>query len=661
MTISTLVDCTQIYITSVGTVAMALGDHVSGFQGTDVLVDGDQYSYRILTGGDSFECGTGIYMASTQTLTRVPSSSSSGGGLIDVPANSQVAITILASDLEEIISNGEAASGAADEAIAAAGAALISRDQAANSAIDASVQAGNAADSAALALTHQNNAAGSAAAAGGSQTAAAGSATAAAGSATAAGNSQTAAAGSATAAGNSATAAGNSATAAAGSATAAGNSQTAAAGSATAANNSASSAAGSADAAQNSLTELQNNLPNFSWGVTTLAAGQNATLVGTGTYPNINLAFGVPRGNKGDPGDDADSPIFTTTTTTGAAGTDATVTLTGTYPNLNLAFVVPRGQNGTGAGTVTSINVGGGTTGFTFTGGPITSSGVLTMTVSDPATVRTAIGAAANTVATTGASGLMSNTDKTKLDGIAAGAQVNTVTSVAGRTGAITLAIADTAGLQAALDAKFNTPSGTTDQYVRGNGTLATFPTGLIQASIFTAAQQILFSTAANTPAVSDAVGVNSLIGRAASGNIKGLSAAEAATALGVSGSVVGTTGAQTLASKTLTNPTIDGYTEGSATATGAAFSPNIAADTLFYYTTNANSTITLPTPAVGKSFTIVVNYGGAHTLTWAGGARKWSGGTVPTNTSVSGKIDIFSFVCVDGTNWLAAQNGKNF
>jgi hypothetical protein len=45
--------------------------------------------------------------------------------------------------------------------------------------------------------------------------------------------------------------------------------------------------------------------------------------------------------------------------------------------------------------------------------------------------------------ATTSAAGLMSADDKTKLNGIAAGAQVNTVTSVAGKTGAVTLAKSD--------------------------------------------------------------------------------------------------------------------------------------------------------------------------------------------------------------------------
>lgn len=45
--------------------------------------------------------------------------------------------------------------------------------------------------------------------------------------------------------------------------------------------------------------------------------------------------------------------------------------------------------------------------------------------------------------ATTSTAGVMSSADKTKLDGIASGAQVNAVTSVAGKTGAVTLVAAD--------------------------------------------------------------------------------------------------------------------------------------------------------------------------------------------------------------------------
>lgn len=55
-------------------------------------------------------------------------------------------------------------------------------------------------------------------------------------------------------------------------------------------------------------------------------------------------------------------------------------------------------------------------------------------------------GGDAHPAATTSTAGFMSPSDKQKLDGIAAGAQANTVTSVAGKTGAVTLTIADVAG-----------------------------------------------------------------------------------------------------------------------------------------------------------------------------------------------------------------------
>lgn len=122
----------------------------------------------------------------------------------------------------------------------------------------------------------------------------------------------------------------------------------------------------------------------------------------------------------------------------------------------------------------------------------------------------------------------------------------------------------------------------------------------------------------------------------------------------------------QTLTNKTLTSPTINsgvfaGYTEiGPSATTGTALSPNLANGTLFRLITNGNATITLPTPVAGKSFTVVVEYGGTHTLTWAGGTRKWVGGTVPTPTSANGKIDVFTFVCLDGSNWLAFVSGQN-
>ena len=86
------------------------------------------------------------------------------------------------------------------------------------------------------------------------------------------------------------------------------------------------------------------------------------------------------------------------------------------------SFYLASNPNGytTNTGTVTSV---GATS-------PVLSSGGNTPTISMPA-------------ATASASGHMTSAYAAKLDGIAAGAQVNTVTSVAGKTGAVTLVKGD--------------------------------------------------------------------------------------------------------------------------------------------------------------------------------------------------------------------------
>ena len=110
----------------------------------------------------------------------------------------------------------------------------------------------------------------------------------------------------------------------------------------------------------------------------------------------------------------------------------------------------------------------------------------------------------------------------------------------------------------------------------------------------------------------------------------------------------------------TIDGATYNGYTEGGdAPVAGTAFSPNLAADTLFYYQSNGNVTITLPAPAQWKSFAIKLKYGGAHSVAWAGGAREWADVTVPTPTSVNGKSDLFTFICFDGVNWTGSMTAN--
>jgi hypothetical protein len=112
--------------------------------------------------------------------------------------------------------------------------------------------------------------------------------------------------------------------------------------------------------------------------------------------------------------------------------------------------------------------------------------------------------------------------------------------------------------------------------------------------------------------------------------------------------------------STTLSNPTITNYTETTYTATGST-TISLANGTVQKITTSGSTTITLPASATGKSFTVIVSYAAADTLTWAGGTTlKWANSTTPTPTSATGKIDIFNFY-QDGTNTYGSVFGQNF
>lgn len=114
------------------------------------------------------------------------------------------------------------------------------------------------------------------------------------------------------------------------------------------------------------------------------------------------------------------------------------------------------------------------------------------------------------------------------------------------------------------------------------------------------------------------------------------------------------------LGNLTLNLPTITNYVETLYSATGNT-TVSLSNGTIQKITTSGATTVTLPSSVSGKSFTIIVSYAAADTLTWAGGSTlKWAGGTTPTPTSATGKIDIFSFF-QDGTNTYGITNGQNY
>ena len=116
-------------------------------------------------------------------------------------------------------------------------------------------------------------------------------------------------------------------------------------------------------------------------------------------------------------------------------------------------------------------------------------------------------------------------------------------------------------------------------------------------------------------------------------------------------GGAVTLSGTQTLTNKTLTNPSINNYTEGTVAIgnTGSTHTFSLTSGTFQTATLNANCTFTMPTVATGKSFVLKLTQGGSYTATFTN--VKFAGGSAPTITTGSSKIDIISFIS-DGTNW---------
>jgi len=78
----------------------------------------------------------------------------------------------------------------------------------------------------------------------------------------------------------------------------------------------------------------------------------------------------------------------------------------------------------------------------------------------------------------------------------------------------------------------------------------------------------------------------------------------------------------------------------------------DLNAGTVFNFT--ATTTVTMPTPEVGRSITVVSEAG---QLSWTGATIKWSAGAVPSGTG----IVIYSFIATNTTEWLGMEAGSAF
>jgi len=127
-------------------------------------------------------------------------------------------------------------------------------------------------------------------------------------------------------------------------------------------------------------------------------------------------------------------------------------------------------------------------------------------------------------------------------------------------------------------------------------------------------------------------------------------------------------TGTQNLQDNELIRAKIRDYSETVSSPTISAGTLTLNLETSNIFTVSLNAAITSitisnpPASGSGGSFTLIFTADGtARAVTWPA-SIKWAGGTAPTITSTSGKVDSFAFFTSDGgTNWQGYVGGQNF
>lgn len=132
--------------------------------------------------------------------------------------------------------------------------------------------------------------------------------------------------------------------------------------------------------------------------------------------------------------------------------------------------------------------------------------------------------------------------------------------------------------------------------------------------------------------------------------------------ATGLTGSLVGTTDTQTLSSKTLTKPIINGSVSAFTTDSDAStVTFDMAASNVHTVVLAGNRTLAVSNVSVGQPFILrlVQDSTGSRVPTWFT-TIKWVGGVAPALTTTANKIDTFGFICTSTDNYDGYVIGQN-
>ena len=241
-----------------------------------------------------------------------------------------------------------------------------------------------------------------------------------------------------------------------------------------------------------------------------------------------------------------------------------------------------------------------------------------------------------------------------------------------------THAISEVTGLQTALDAKL--PSANfTYANITGKPTLANVATSGSYTDLTGTPNLTVYLTTANASSTYQPLGnyattscltFANLTGKPTT--LSGYGITDGYSTSNPSGYITASantfTGTQNLQDNELIRAKIRDYSETVSSPTISAGTLVLNLETSNIFTVSLNAAITTltisnpPASGSGGSFTLIFTADGtARAVTWPA-SIKWAGGTAPTITSTSGKVDSFAFFTSDGgTNWQGYVGGQNF